>query len=86
MLKKDKERSEKMEEKNKELLDTISKEETIKLKLTEVLKETTRLCAEFRLNSNSEAYENEELNNILKKGAEDLKDFNKSLALYISKI
>lgn len=75
-----------MEEKNKELLDTISKEETIKLKLTEVLKETTRLCAEFRLNSNSEAYENEELNNILKKGAEDLKDFNKSLALYISKI
>lgn len=68
------------------MLDTISKEETIKLKLTEVLKETTRLCAEFRLNSNSEAYENEELNNILKKGAEDLKDFNKSLALYISKI
>lgn len=75
-----------MEEKNKELLDTISKEETMKIKLTEVLKETTRLCAEFRLNSNSEAYENNELKGILVKGAEDLKDFNQSLALYISKI
>lgn len=75
-----------MEEKNAELLNKISKEETMKIKLTEVLKETTRLCAEFRLNSNSEAYENEELKNILTKGAEDLKDFNQSLASYISKI
>ncbi len=75
-----------MEEKNAELLNQISKEETMKIKLTEVLKETTRLCAEFRLNSNSEAYENEELKKILTKGAEDLKDFNQSLASYISKI
>lgn len=75
-----------MEEKNKEILEKISREETMKIKLTEVLKETTRLCAEFRLNSNSEAYEDKELKEVLQKGAEDLKEFNKSLASYISKI
>ena len=39
------------EEMKKEILNTINKEETIKIKLAETLKETMRLAGEFRLNS-----------------------------------
>jgi hypothetical protein len=72
------------EEMKKEILNTINKEETIKIKLAETLKETMRLAGEFRLNS--KIYDDEELNKILEKGAESLKEFNKELAAHISKL
>ena len=47
------------EEMKKEMLNTINKEETIKIKVAETLKETMRLAGEFRLNS--KIYDDEEL-------------------------
>ena len=70
------------EEMKKEILNTINKEETIKIKLAETLKETMRLAGEFRLNS--KIYDDEELNKILEKGANALKVFNKELAAHLS--
>lgn len=72
------------EEMKKEILNTINKEETIKIKLAETLKETMRLAGEFRLNS--KIYDDEELNKILEEGAEGLKTFNKKLAAHLSKL
>ena len=57
------------EEMKQEILNKINKEETIKIKLAETLKETMRLAGEFRLNS--KIYDDEELNKILEKGAKD---------------
>lgn len=71
-----------LEKMKQETLNKISKEETLKIKLAETLKETTRIAGEFRLNSN--IFEDEELNKILEKGSNDLKEFNKNLSAYIS--
>lgn len=70
------------EEMKQEMLNTINKEETIKIKLAETLKETMRLAGEFRLNS--KIYDDEKLNKILEKGAKDLKDFNQKLSAHLS--
>lgn len=70
------------EEMKQEILNKINKEETIKIKLAETLKETMRLAGEFRLNS--KIYDDEKLNKILEKGAKDLKDFNQKLSAHLS--
>lgn len=70
-----------MDEKEK-LLNEINREETLKIKLAETLKETTRMAGEFRINSN--IFEDKKLKEILEKGAKDLKNFNRELSSYIS--
>lgn len=70
-----------MNDEKKEILEKINREETMKLKLTETLKETTRISAELKINSN--VFDDEKLNEILKKGSEDLNQFNKDLLNYL---
>ena len=70
-----------MDEKEK-LLNEMNREETLKIKLAETLKETTRMVGEFRINSN--IFEDKKLKEILEKGAKDLKNFNRELSSYIS--
>lgn len=70
-----------MNDEKKEILEKINREETMKLKLTETLKETTRISAELKINSN--VFDDEKLNEILKKGSEDLNQFNKNLLNYL---
>ena len=71
-----------LEDEKKEILNKISKEETLKIKLAETLKETIRLASEFKLNVN--IFEDEKLVNILSKASADLQEFNKNLADYLS--
>lgn len=71
-----------LEDEKKEILNKISKEETLKIKLAETLKETIRLAGEFKLNVN--IFEDEKLVNILSKASADLQEFNKNLADYLS--
>ena len=71
-----------LEDEKKEILNKISKEETLKIKLAETLKETIRLDGEFKLNVN--IFEDEKLVNILNKASVDLQEFNKNLADYLS--
>lgn len=71
-----------LEDEKKEILNKISKEETLKIKLAETLKETIRLAGEFKLNVN--IFEDEKLVNILNKASVDLQEFNKNLADYLS--
>lgn len=71
-----------MEDEKKEVLNKISREETLKIKLAETLRETTKLAGEFRMNS--EIFEDEILIEILKKGSEALRSFNKELSGYLS--
>ena len=71
-----------LEDEKKEILNKISKEETLKIKLAETLKETIRLAGEFKLNVN--IFEDEKLVNILNKASVDLQKFNKNLADYLS--
>ena len=71
-----------LEDEKKEILNKISKEETLKIKLAETLKETIRLAGEFKLNVN--IFEDEKLVNILNKASVDLQEFNKKLADYLS--
>lgn len=71
-----------LEDEKKEILNKISKEETLKIKLAETLKETIRLAGEFKLNVN--IFEDEKLVNILNEASVDLQKFNKNLADYLS--
>lgn len=71
-----------LEDEKKEILNKISKEETLKIKLAETLKETIRLAGEFKLNVN--IFEDEKLVKILNKASVDLQEFNKNLADYLS--
>lgn len=72
------------ENEKKELLQKINVEETINIKLTGVLNETTRLAGELRLNAETlEA--DEELKEVLREGSDNMKTFNKKLTLFLSK-
>ena len=71
-----------LEDEKKEILNKISKEETLKIQLAETLKETIRLAGEFKLNVN--IFEDEKLVNILNKASVDLQEFNQNLADYLS--
>ena len=73
-----------LENEKQELLQKINVEETINIKLTGVLNETTRLAGELRLNAETlEA--DEELKEVLREGSENMKTFNKKLTLFLSK-
>lgn len=65
-------------------INTIQREETLNIKLTSVLNETTRIAGELRLNAETLAID-EELKQVLVQGSESLKAFNKGLTKFLSK-
>ena len=71
-----------MPDEKKEILEKIQKEETVKLQVTNTLKETTRLCGELKINS--EVLDDDKLTAILKDFVPSLDSFNKQLAKYLS--
>ena len=72
-----------VEQEKKELVNKVNQEETLKLHLTDTLRETTRLAGTFKVNAMM--YEDEKLVNLLNEGAEALSKFNKGLAEFLSK-
>lgn len=72
-----------MPEEKKEILDKINKEESVKLQVTNTLKETTRMAGEFKINA--VVLEDTKLTKILNDFIPNLDKFNKELAEYLSK-
>lgn len=66
-------------------LNKINKEETLKLTLTETLRETTRIAGELRVNGKLFEEEHKELAEILKKSSKDFANFNKAINTYLAK-
>lgn len=79
-----------MKEKNntqttpEEIINKIQVEETINIKLTGTLNETTRIAGELRVNAET-LTNDEELKTILSEGSIALKEFNKKVNKYLSK-
>ncbi len=72
-----------MTEEQKQKINEVNKKETLKLNLTDTLKETTRLAGTFKINALM--YEDEKLVKLLNEGAESLDKFNKGVAEFLSK-
>lgn len=66
------------------LLEIINKEETVKLRIADTLKETVRMSGEFRLNS--EMIEDDELKKIYQEAGKNLAKFNKAAAKKLSSL
>ena len=73
-----------MSEEKEKLIQEINVEETINIKLTSTLNETTRIAGELRVNAET-LETDEELKSILSEGSKALKEFNRKINNYMSK-
>ena len=73
-----------MSEEKQELIQKINVEETINIKLTSTLNETTRIAGELRVNAET-LETDDELKSILSEGSKALKEFNRKINNYMSK-
>ena len=73
-----------MSEEVQKVVQQINVEETVNIKLTGVLNETTRIAGQLRLDAEMLEVD-EELKRILRTGSEQLKEFNKKLTTFLSK-
>lgn len=73
-----------MSEEKEKLIQEINVEETINIKLTSTLNETTRIAGELRVNAET-LETDDELKSILSEGSKALKEFNKKINNYMSK-
>ena len=72
------------DEQKQELINKIQVEETLNIKLTATLNETTRIAGELRVNAETLPTD-DGLKEILVEGTTVLKKFNKALNEYLSK-
>ena len=63
-------------------VDEITREETLKLRLADLLKETTRLAGELKVNA--ETFEDKKLKEIFSEGGKNITEFNKKLSAHLS--
>ena len=73
-----------MSEEKEKLIQEINVEETINIKLTNTLNETTRIAGELRVNAET-LETDDELKSILSEGSKALKEFNRKINNYMSK-
>jgi hypothetical protein len=73
-----------MSEEKEKLIQEINVEETINIKLTSTLNETTRIAGELRVNAET-LETDDELKSILSEGSKALKEFNRKINNYMSK-
>lgn len=73
-----------MSEEKEKLIQKINVEETINIKLTSTLNETTRIAGELRVNAET-LETDDELKSILSEGSKALKEFNRKINNYMSK-
>lgn len=72
------------EQEKQELIQKINVEETINIKLTSTLNETTRIAGELRVNAET-LETDDKLKAILSEGSQALKKFNKQINEYMSR-